>query len=91
MKYHGYWFYGLRNNYIFQANDLIEEYYFLNCPQEFAGPFESEEDAELFQAINPGLSEKFNKDLQDYWEYCNQEIVDDEKFWNDYIYQDKLC
>lgn len=74
MTYKGYWFYGLRNDEIIQAKDLTEEYCLLNCPQEYDGPFRSEEDAELYKAAHPGLSEKFNKDLQEYYEYCNPEI-----------------
>ena len=33
-NYHGYWFYGLKNDEIIQAKDLTEEYLILNCPQE---------------------------------------------------------
>lgn len=74
MIYKGYWFYGLRNDEIIQAKDLTEEYCLLNCPQEYDGPFRSKEDAELYKAAHPGLSENFNKDLQEYYEYCNPEI-----------------
>ena len=74
MIYKGYWFYGLRNDEIIQAKDLTEEYCLLNCPQEYDGPFRSEEDAELYKTAHPGLSENFNKDLQAYYEYCNPEI-----------------
>ena len=74
MIYKGYWFYGLRNDEIIQAKDLTEEYCILNCPQEYDGPFRSKEDAELYKAAHPDLSEKFNKDLQEYYEYCNPEI-----------------
>ena len=88
MIYKGYWFYGLRNDEIIQAKDLTDEYYLLNCPQEYDGPFRSKEDAELYKAAHPGLSEKFNKDLQEYYEYCNPEINYD---WDNYIYQDELC
>lgn len=74
MEYHGYWFYGLQDDEIIQAEDLINEYCLLNCPQAYDGPFKSKEDAELYKAAHPGLSEKFNKDLQEYWEYCNPEV-----------------
>lgn len=84
-EYSGYWFYWLRDDKIIQAKSLIEEYNLLNCPQEYVGPFKNEEDAELFKTNNPNLSKEFNQFLQEYWEYCHQEIVDDEKFWDDYI------
>lgn len=69
MKYKGFWFYSLRNDKILQAEDLAEEYILLNCPQEYDGPFKTEKEAELYKANNPDLSKKFNKDLQDYYEY----------------------
>lgn len=84
-EYGGYWFYWLRDDRIIQAKSLIEEYNLLNCPQEYIGPFKNEEDAELFRTNNPNLSKEFNQFLQEYWKYCNQEIIDDEKFWDDYI------
>lgn len=85
MKYKGFWFYGLRNDKILQAEDLMEEYILLNCPQEYDGPFKSKEAAEAYKTAHPNLSKEFNEDLQKMWEYCNQEIVDDEKFWDDYV------
>ena len=71
MEYHGYWFYGLRNDEIIQAKDLTDEYCLLNAPQEYDGPFKTEEEVKKYKVTHPILSEQFNKDLQDYWEYCN--------------------
>lgn len=85
MEYHGYWFYDLQNNKIIQAKDLFEEYCFLNVPQFVDGPFKNEIDVKKYVEKHPNRSEEFNKDLQEYYKYCNREIIDDEKFWDDYI------
>lgn len=88
MEHHGYWFYDLQANKIIQAKDLLEEYCLLNCPQSVHGPFKDKIDVEKYVEKHPNLSEKFNKDLQEYWEYCNQEINSNQ---DNYIYQDELC
>lgn len=85
MEYHGYWFYDLQNNKIIQAKDLFEEYCFLNAPQFVDGPFKNEIDVKKYVEKHPNRSKEFNKDLQEYYEYCNRKIIDDKKFWDDYI------
>lgn len=74
MEYHGYWFYDLQNDKIIQAKNLIEEYCLLNCPQSVDGPFKDELDVRKYVEQHPNLSKEFNKSLQEFWEYCNQEV-----------------
>lgn len=74
MEYHGYWFYDLRNDKIIQDKDLVEEYCFLNCPQSIDGPFKDEFAVRKYIEQHPNLSKDFNKSLQEFWEYCNQEV-----------------
>ena len=75
LEYHGYWFYGLRNDEIIQAKDLVEEYSLLNCPQEYDGPFIYEAQAIRYRLANPTLSHDFNQMLKDmekfYYGECN--------------------
>lgn len=85
MEYHGYWFYDLQNDKIIQAKDLTEEYCLLNCPQSIDGPFKEERDVKKYIEQHPNLSKEFNESLQKYLECCNREIIDDEKFWDNYI------
>lgn len=68
-EYHGYWFYGLRNDEIIQAKDLSEEYMLLNCPQEYDGPFFEEAHAIKYRSDNPTLHQDFLKDLKDMEEF----------------------
>lgn len=74
-EYHGYWFYGLRNDEIIQAKDLAEEYCLLNCPQEYDGPFTYEAQVIRYRLANPTLSRDFNQMLKDmekfYYGECN--------------------
>ena len=64
-QYKGYWFYGLRYNEIIQAKDLTDEYCLLNCPQEYDGPFRTEEEALAYSFANPTLHKDFLKSLKD--------------------------
>ena len=69
-NYHGYWFYGLKNDKIIQAKDLMEEYLLLNCPQEYAGPFKDQALAKYYKLAHPNASVDFNKDLNEYHKFC---------------------
>lgn len=71
-QYHGYWFYSLRNNILYQAIDLNDEYCLLNCPQEFEGPFENKQDGEKWIKNHPNAHNNFIKFLQEYYEYCSE-------------------
>ena len=73
MKYHGYWFYHLPTDKIVQAKNLTEEYCILNCPQEYEGPFETKLNASCYKAAHPNAHEKYVKDLEEYWRFCNGE------------------
>lgn len=68
-KYHGYWFYGLRDDIVFQTQDSVEEYYILNCPQEYDGPFKTKHDAQLYRAAHPNKSKEFHQMLKEMEEF----------------------
>lgn len=74
-NYHGYWFYGLKNDEIIQAKDLVEEYLILNCPQEYAGPFKDKALAEYYKLTHPNASIDFNKNLNEYYKFCYGEEI----------------
>ena len=56
-KYHGYWFYGVRDDIILKARDLSEEYCLLQCSQEYYGPFNSYEEAIIVKKLTYSLRE----------------------------------
>ena len=58
-QYCGYWFWNLRNDTVLQAKDLIEEYSILNCPQEYEGPFHTEDEALFYRFNHPNLHKNF--------------------------------
>ena len=64
------WFYSLRENKVIQATDSIEEYTFLNCPQEYLGPFQTEFLAKQYKINHPNESVNFNKHLKEYYKFC---------------------
>lgn len=68
-EYHGYWFWDLRNDKIIQAKDLLDEYWLLNCPQEYEGPYLSQKSAMLEQSSNHYLSENFQASLKEMEEF----------------------
>lgn len=72
-EYHGYWFYHLPTDKIVQAKDLTEEYCILNCPQEYEGPFKTKLNACRYRVAHPDAHEKYVKDLEEYWRFCNGE------------------
>lgn len=68
-QYHGYWFYGLRNDEIIQAKNLMEEYCILNCPQEYEGPFTTQDEAYNYYLTHPNLHKNFIKNLEEMERY----------------------
>lgn len=68
-QYHGYWFYGLKDDTIIQAKNLTEEYCILNCPQEFDGPFRTEDDALVYRLNHPNLHKNYIKALKEIEEF----------------------
>ena len=68
-QYHGYWFYGLKDDTIIQAKNLTEEYCILNCPQEFEGPFLTEDDALLYRINHPNLHKNYIKAIKEMEEF----------------------
>ena len=69
LVYHGYWFWGLRNDEIFQAKDLTEEYCVLNMPQEYEGPFCTEDEALTYRFAHPKMQEQFIKAIKEMEEF----------------------
>lgn len=69
LVYHGYWFWSLRDNTIFQSKDLTDEYCILHCPQEYEGPFKTAEAAYKYRTLNPTLSQDFNKSIKEMEEF----------------------
>lgn len=73
--YHGYWFFSLRDDKVLQAEDLLDEYTILNCPQEYVGPFKTQRGAELYKSTHPDESKKFHQMLKEmeefYYGECN--------------------
>ena len=67
--YHRYWFFSLRENEILRAKDSAEEYYFLNCPQEYIGPFPTRFEAWQYKEAHPMESEKFHQMLKEMEEF----------------------
>lgn len=67
--YHGYWFFGLRENKVLQSVDLLDEYTILNCPQEYVGPFNTQKEAEVYKTTHPNESKKFHQMLKDLEEF----------------------
>ena len=67
--YHGYWFFSLREDKIIQAEDLLDEYTILNCPQEYDGPFKTQSVAERYRAAHPNRSKEFNDSLKEMEEF----------------------
>lgn len=74
-NYHGYWFYGLKNDEIIQAKDLMEQYLILNSLQEYAGPFKDKALAEDYKLTHPNASVDFNKELNEYYKFCYGEEI----------------
>ena len=68
-EYHGYWFWDLSDDKIIQAQDVMDEYCLLNCPQSVIGPFKTEANANLYKATHPDESTKFNEMLKDMEEF----------------------
>ena len=63
--YHGYWFFSLREDKIFQSIDLLDEYTILNCSQEYMGPFNTQKEAEAYKATHPNESKIFHQMLKE--------------------------
>lgn len=63
--YHGYWFFSLRDDEIVRAKDLTDEYWLLNCPQEYIGPFPTRFEAWQYQNAHLDASKKFHQMLKD--------------------------
>jgi hypothetical protein len=73
-----YWFYSLRYDKVVHAENMIDEYCYLNCPQEYDGPFNTEEEAIAYQKANPHLTIEFNEFLEEYQRLIEEEIQDEE-------------
>ena len=68
-EYHGYWFFSLRENKVHQAEDLLDEYTILNCPQEYVGPFKTQAGAERYKSAHPNASKDFHQMLKEMEEF----------------------
>jgi hypothetical protein len=64
-QYKGYWFWSLRDDTILKAKNLLEEYCILNCPQEYEGPFLTEDDALEYRLVHPNLHKSFIKAIKE--------------------------
>ena len=69
LVYHGYWFWSLRDDTIFQAKDLTDEYSTLHCPQEHEGPFLTAEEAYKYRSAHPKLYERFIQSMKEMEEF----------------------
>lgn len=67
--YHGYWFFGLREDKVLQSIDLLDEYTILNCPQGYVGPFNTQKEAETYKTTHPNESKKFHQMLKELEEF----------------------
>ena len=67
--YNGYWFWGLRDDIIFQAKDLTEEYCVLNMPQEYEGPFRTKNEALVYRLAHPKMQERFVQAIKEMEEF----------------------
>ena len=65
MTYQGYWFYSLRDDLIYQAKNLEEEYISLTLPQEIIGPFDEERYAKEYVEKHPDASKKWHKEIEE--------------------------
>ena len=77
-----YWFYSLRYDKVIHAENMIDEYCYLNCPQEYDGPFKTEEEALAYQKANPHLTIEFNEFLEEFQK--SMEDYDMDKFIEEY-------
>lgn len=74
LVYHGYWFWSLRDDTIFQAKDLTDEYCVLNIPQEYEGPFRTEDEALAYRFAHLKMQERFIQSLREMEEfYCGND------------------
>lgn len=67
--YNGYWFWGLRDDIVFQTKDLTEEYCVLNMPQEYEGPFRTKNEALVYRFAHPKMQERFIQGIKDMEEF----------------------
>lgn len=68
-EYCGCWFYSLRYDEIIQAKDRVHEYCLLNCPQEYDGPFSTENEVKAYRLAHPDLHQKFLQTIQEMEEF----------------------
>ena len=68
-NFHGYWFYGLRDDKIIQSKDAVDEYWLLNCPQEYIGPFSTQSEAWAYKAAHPEEHKKFHQTIKEMEEF----------------------
>lgn len=68
-NFHGYWFYGLRDDKIVQSKDSVDEYWLLNCPQEYIGPFLTRLEAWEYKTAYPEEHKKFHQTIKEMEEF----------------------